>query len=147
LSLHNGLPAVTDSFEYPLSIDYQALNAAGSSWNATFDQGYQRTVLPAPFILGSTTKEHQVADGAFYTASTGNTGVGSSNSTISYLDTKGGTYYRSVGAYRNNITHDSETGSLARGGFWGLPWSASKGKGMTSLGEARLPGRVSRHRG
>ncbi len=75
--------------------------------SAFFDHSYDRTILPAPFILGSTITERQLAGaqtnilyiypsdrqaqlGGFFTiASTGNTGNGTSNNTLTYGDTAG----------------------------------------------------------
>jgi hypothetical protein len=138
------VPTVTDNYSFPLTIDYVTLAADGSAWNTTFDHSYTRTVLPAPFILGSTTTEHQVADGSFVTSSSGNRGTGTNNNTISYVDTKGGSYYRSVGAVLNNITHNTESGSLATGGFWGFPWFTTSKTAPHVFAQPRLPGRARR---
>lgn len=47
------------------------------------------------------------------TASTGNTGNGTSNNTFSYVDTSGNTFDREVDAALNNITFDHQGGTLA----------------------------------
>ncbi|TDL27476.1 hypothetical protein BD410DRAFT_782559 [Rickenella mellea] len=115
LSTHNKIPAVVDKFSYPLNINFTVLNANGTSFSAFFDHSYDRTVLPAPFILGSTIKERQLAGGFFTIAATGNFGNGTSNNTLTYVDLAGNTYDREVNAALNNITFDHEGGSLARG--------------------------------
>ena len=51
--------------------------------------------------------------GFFQTASTGNTGNGTSNNTFTYKDTAGNTYQRIVNAALNNITFDEQSGNLA----------------------------------
>jgi hypothetical protein len=133
------VPALSDNFSYPLTIDYTALAADGSAWNSTFDHSYTRTVLPAPFLLGSTTAERQLAGGAINETSTGSTGSGYSNNTLAYADTKGGSYARNVNSVNTNITHDAESGSLVHGAFWGFPWlkiSAEK----HAYAPPRLPG-------
>ncbi|KAJ7285831.1 peptide N-acetyl-beta-D-glucosaminyl asparaginase amidase A-domain-containing protein [Mycena rebaudengoi] len=114
LSNHNGVAAVVDTFSYPLTINLTALNADGSIFTTIFDHSYSRVLLPAPFILGSTIKERQMAVGGFFMlAPTGNTGNGTSNNTFSYVDTAGNTYNRRVNAAFNNITLDEESGSLS----------------------------------
>ncbi|KAJ7155962.1 peptide N-acetyl-beta-D-glucosaminyl asparaginase amidase A-domain-containing protein [Mycena crocata] len=113
LSTHNGKPSVTDTFSYPLTINFTSLNDAGTSFSTVFDHSYNRELLPSPFILGSTIRERQVAGGFFTIASTGNTGNGTSNNTFSYVDTAGNTFNRRVDAAFNNITFDEQSGSLS----------------------------------
>ncbi|KAJ7449814.1 peptide N-acetyl-beta-D-glucosaminyl asparaginase amidase A-domain-containing protein [Mycena latifolia] len=113
LSTHNSIPAVVDTFNYPIVINFTSLNAAGSSFSTVFDHSYDRVLLPSPFILGSTIKERQVAGGFFTIASTGNTGNGTSNNTFSYVDLAGNTFNRRVDAAFNNITLDVQSGSLS----------------------------------
>lgn len=104
-----------------------------------FDHSYDRTILPAPFLLGSTIKEHQIAGGFFQTASTGNTGNGTSNNTLSYVDTAGNTFDREVNAALNNITFDHQGGTLAPSGSIRLPFvSDSQAQLNTAV---RFPGR------
>ncbi|KZT09543.1 uncharacterized protein LAESUDRAFT_722507 [Laetiporus sulphureus 93-53] len=112
-STHNGVACLTDQFSYPLSINYTALNANGTSWTANFDHSYDHVSLPSPFILGSTITERQLATGDFIETSSGNYGNGTSNNTFNYADDHGNTYYRNVDAVLNNITYDQIGGSLA----------------------------------
>ncbi|OSD08639.1 hypothetical protein PYCCODRAFT_1441479 [Trametes coccinea BRFM310] len=112
-STHNGVPALVDTFSYPLNINLTVLSPDGSNFVATFDHSYDRTSLPAPFILGSTIHERQLASGFFQTAPTGNTGNGTNSNTFSYVDLAGNTYDREVTAVDNNITSDHQGGTLA----------------------------------
>ncbi|KAL5529020.1 hypothetical protein ACEPAG_4994 [Sanghuangporus baumii] len=112
-STHNGIPAVIDTFSYPFNINFTVLNSDGSQISAFFDHGYDRTLLPAPFLLGSTIAERQLAGGFFTIASTGNTGNGTSNNTLAYADTQGNTFTRSVDAALNVVVRDVQGGSLA----------------------------------
>ena len=76
------------------------------------DHSYNRTLLPAPFILGTTIVERQLAGGSFQmTGSTSSNG--NSNNTFNYVDSAGNTYTRQVNASRDVITFDSQGGSLA----------------------------------
>ncbi|KAF8172815.1 peptide N-acetyl-beta-D-glucosaminyl asparaginase amidase A-domain-containing protein [Mycena galopus ATCC 62051] len=117
LSTHNNIPAVVDTFSYPITFNLTSFNAAGTSFSAFIDHSYIRTLLPTPFILGSTIKESQSAGGFFTIGSTvaGNMGNGTSNNTFSYTDPAGNTFNRRVDAAFNNITLDEESGSLSRG--------------------------------
>lgn len=156
LSTHNGIPAVSDVFSYPLTINYDTTSEDGSSWYAKFDHSYNRVLEPSPFILSSTIKERQLADGSFVASSSGNHGSGTNNNTFSYLDAKvcthagysyivdlqlqGNTYYRSVGAVNNNITHDDISGTLATGawGWFSFPTFPLAQKMLSA--DVRLPG-------
>jgi hypothetical protein len=60
--------------------------------------------------------------------------------TLAYLDTKAGSYVRDVDAVQNNITHNTESGSLATGGFWGFPWFTSNKQAPHIFGAIRTPG-------
>ncbi|KAJ7219276.1 peptide N-acetyl-beta-D-glucosaminyl asparaginase amidase A-domain-containing protein [Mycena pura] len=64
LSTHNGVPAVVDTFSFPLTINFTALNNEGTFFSTVFDHSYDRILLPSPFILGSTIKERQIAGDA-----------------------------------------------------------------------------------
>ncbi|KAF7326952.1 Peptide-N4-(N-acetyl-beta-glucosaminyl)asparagine amidase A [Mycena venus] len=64
LSTHNNVPAVSDAFSYPITIEVTS-NDAGTSSSTFIDHSYDRTLRPSPFILGSTIKERQVAGGFF----------------------------------------------------------------------------------
>ncbi|KDQ60819.1 hypothetical protein JAAARDRAFT_173070 [Jaapia argillacea MUCL 33604] len=137
LSTHNGVPSVVDTFSYPLNINLTVLNPNGTEYSAFFDHSYERTVLPSPFILGSTIQEHQLATGYFTISSTGNYGNGTSNNTLTYADRAGNTYDREVNAALNNITYDHQGGSLAPGAqsFPAFPpWA------QPAIPAARLPG-------
>ncbi|KAH8988323.1 peptide N-acetyl-beta-D-glucosaminyl asparaginase amidase A-domain-containing protein [Lactarius akahatsu] len=113
LSRHNGKIALQDTFSYPLTINFTS-TPDGRDFSAEFDHSYNRILLPAPFILGTTIAERQLAGGSFHIASTGNTGSnGTSNNTFSYHDTAGNTYTRQVNASLNVITFDRQGGNLA----------------------------------
>ncbi|KAF7338294.1 Peptide-N4-(N-acetyl-beta-glucosaminyl)asparagine amidase A [Mycena venus] len=114
MATHNNVPAVVDTFSYPLTINFTSLNNAGTQFTTLFDHSYDRVLLPSPFILGSTIRERQQAGGIFITASTGNTGNGTSNNTFSYIDLAGNTFNRRVDAAFNNITLDVVSGSLSQ---------------------------------
>ncbi|TBU49086.1 peptide N-acetyl-beta-D-glucosaminyl asparaginase amidase A-domain-containing protein [Dichomitus squalens] len=137
LSTHNGVPTLVDEFSYPLIINFTVLSPDGSQFVATFDHSLNRVSTPAPFILGSTIKNHQTATGFFTVASTGNTGNGTNSNVFSYVDLKGNTYDREVTAVDNNITSDHQGGSLA-------PTTAFKFPGFAqtplSIPTPRFPG-------
>ncbi|KAJ7774829.1 peptide N-acetyl-beta-D-glucosaminyl asparaginase amidase A-domain-containing protein [Mycena metata] len=135
LSTHNNIPALVDTFSYPLTINYTSLDSNGSFWSTLFDHSYDRILLPSPFILGSTINERQIADGFFKVASTGNSGNGTSNNTFNYIDLAGNTYTRRVNAALNNITFDEEGGSLAH-----AKTSVHVAPQNNVFGGARLPG-------
>ncbi len=114
--------------------------------------------MPAPFILGSTIREHQLAgpsfrwkfypclyaksidaDGFFNVAPTGNTGNGTSQNQLSYVDLAGNTYNREVNAALNVITLDKQSGSLAPAQQTTLQKATVSPKEAT-FGSVRLPG-------
>ncbi|KAH9068071.1 peptide N-acetyl-beta-D-glucosaminyl asparaginase amidase A-domain-containing protein [Lactarius deliciosus] len=104
LSRHNGEIALQDSFSYPLIINLTA-TPDGSSFSMEVDHSYNRTLLPAPFILGTTIAERQLAGGSIHITSIRNIGYnGTSNNTFDYHDTAGNTYTRQVNASRHVIT-------------------------------------------
>ncbi|KAI0709482.1 peptide N-acetyl-beta-D-glucosaminyl asparaginase amidase A-domain-containing protein [Earliella scabrosa] len=113
LSTHNGVPALVDTFSYPLIINFTILTPDGSNFVSTFDHSYNRVSKPAPFILGSTIRNRQLASGFFRLASTGNSGNGTNSNTFSYVDLEGNTYDREVTAVNNVITADHQGGTLA----------------------------------
>ena len=100
---------------------------------ASFDHSYNREVLPAPFILGSTIANRQIAGeynvwpvysspltlfrpkaGSFHLSSSGNTGSnGLNNNTFSYVDTEGNTFFQRVYAFENVILQNDQSGNLA----------------------------------
>jgi hypothetical protein len=67
-----------------------------------FDHSYNRNLLPAPFILGTTIAERQLASSD-----------GKSNNTFNYVDGAANTYTRQVNASSDVITFDSQGGNLA----------------------------------
>ncbi|KAH9064366.1 peptide N-acetyl-beta-D-glucosaminyl asparaginase amidase A-domain-containing protein [Lactarius vividus] len=113
LSKHNGEIALRDTFSYPLIVKF-TMTPNGSEFSTEVDHSYNRVLLPAPFILGTTIAERQLAGGSLHIASTGNTGFnGTSNNTFNYHDTAGNTYTRRVNASHNVITFDRQSGNLA----------------------------------
>lgn len=102
---------------------------------AVFDHSYTRTLLPAPFLLGSTINMRQQAGGFFNETAAGNTGNGTSTNTFTYVDTKGNTYDREVSAVDNVITADHQGGSLAP-----APAVVGGVQGAAFIAQARLPG-------
>ncbi|KAI9435804.1 peptide N-acetyl-beta-D-glucosaminyl asparaginase amidase A-domain-containing protein [Lactarius indigo] len=113
-SKHNGEIALLDTFSYPLIVNFTVTSPDGSNFSTEVDHSYNRILLPAPFILGTSIAERQLAGGSFHIASTGNTGSnGTSNNTFNYHDTAGNTYTRQVNAFSNVITFDHQGGNLA----------------------------------
>ncbi|KAH9911065.1 peptide N-acetyl-beta-D-glucosaminyl asparaginase amidase A-domain-containing protein [Fomitopsis serialis] len=138
LSTHNGVPALSDDFSYPLYINMTYLDDNYDSWTADFDHSYNRVSSPSPFILGSTINERQVATSYFVVSSNGNYGNGTNNNTFNYVDSDGDTYWRNVGAADNNVTYDSIGGSLSGSSPFMLPLSAPLSQGV--MAKPRLPG-------
>ncbi|KAJ8489682.1 hypothetical protein ONZ45_g13482 [Pleurotus djamor] len=136
LSTHNGHKTVVDTFSYPLGINITNITPDGRSFKSNFDHSYDRVLSPAPFILSSTIHEHQLAEGFFTIAPTGNTGNGTSENQLTYVDSAGNTYAREVNASLNVITLDRESGSLAPTRKVALP----KGPKEAVAGTVRLPG-------
>lgn len=115
-----------------------------STVTATFNHSYDRTILPAPFILGSTITENQLAGGFFHTASTGNSGAnGTSENTFTYTDTAGNTYDREVSAASNVIVSDHQGGSLAPLG----PNVQQTTDNVANIGMVRRPGHLAQNGG
>ncbi|KAH9062601.1 peptide N-acetyl-beta-D-glucosaminyl asparaginase amidase A-domain-containing protein [Lactarius deliciosus] len=112
LSTHNDETALQDTFTYPFLIGYATPEGTNDIWGK-MDHAYDRELLPAPFIMGTTITEHQAASGT--EASTGYTfGTnGTSSNTFSYTDTEGNTYTRQVNASNDVITFDNQGGTLA----------------------------------
>ncbi|KAH9019710.1 peptide N-acetyl-beta-D-glucosaminyl asparaginase amidase A-domain-containing protein [Lactarius hengduanensis] len=106
LSTHNGKTALQDTFTYPLILDFMIPGQTDVN-EAQIDHAYSRVLLPAPFIMGTTIMEHQVAVG---TVASWN---GTSNNTFSYNDTEGNTYTRQVNASNSVIVFDNRGGTLA----------------------------------
>ncbi|KAH9047740.1 peptide N-acetyl-beta-D-glucosaminyl asparaginase amidase A-domain-containing protein [Lactarius hengduanensis] len=105
LSTHNGKTALEDTFTYPLIVDFMLPDRTDVT--AQIDHAYSRVLLPAPFIMGTTIMEHQVAAGTVVSWD------GTSNNTFSYNDTEGNTYTRQVNASSNVIVFDNQGGTLA----------------------------------
>ncbi|KAL4265299.1 Peptide-N4-(N-acetyl-beta-glucosaminyl)asparagine amidase A [Pleurotus pulmonarius] len=139
VSTHNQVQKVVDTFSYPLGINITNITPDGRSFKSVFDHSYNRVLLPAPFILGSTIREHQLADGFFNVAPTGNTGNGTSQNQLSYVDLAGNTYNREVNAALNVITLDKQSGSLAPVQLTTLQKATVSPKEAT-FGSVRLPG-------
>ncbi|KAH8980166.1 peptide N-acetyl-beta-D-glucosaminyl asparaginase amidase A-domain-containing protein [Lactarius hatsudake] len=110
LSTHNDETALQDTFTYPLVIAYTPPGSADVIM-AQVDHAYDRVLLPAPFIMGTTIIEHQVATGTEQSDS--DAWVGVSLNTFNYIDTEGNTYTRQVDAARDAITFDNQGGTLA----------------------------------
>ncbi|KAH9010509.1 peptide N-acetyl-beta-D-glucosaminyl asparaginase amidase A-domain-containing protein [Lactarius pseudohatsudake] len=106
LSTHNGKTALQDTFTYPLIVDFTIPGRTDVN-AAQFDHAYSRVLLPAPFIMGTTIIEHQVAAGTVVGLD------GTSNNTFHYNDTEGNTYTRQVNASSNVIVFDNRGGTLA----------------------------------
>lgn len=137
LSTHNGIPTLVDDFSYPLYINITSLNPDFTTFTANFDHSYVRSSLPAPFLLGSTINERQLAGGIFVETAEGNYGNGTSNNTFTYLDTKGNTYDREVDAAYENITYDHQGGSLYDGDYFTFPLFSSP---APTIAAPRMPG-------
>ncbi|KAI9432688.1 peptide N-acetyl-beta-D-glucosaminyl asparaginase amidase A-domain-containing protein [Lactarius indigo] len=111
LSTHNGELVVQDTFTYPLLIDYTLTSESDGvlQW-AQVNHSYDRQLLPAPFIVGTTIVEQQVTGGTVVDHFGFN---GTSSNTFNYVDTEGNTYTRQVNASNNAITFDNQGGNLA----------------------------------
>lgn len=70
------------------------------------------------------------------TSANGNTGNGTSNNTLTYIDLAGNTYDREVNALNDNITSDHQGGSLAGAPFLFPTFSKAT---STLSGMARMP--------
>ncbi|KAF8259671.1 peptide N-acetyl-beta-D-glucosaminyl asparaginase amidase A-domain-containing protein [Lactarius quietus] len=113
LSRHNGEIILQDNFLYPLII-YFTSSLDGSNFSVEVDHSYNRTLLPAPFILGTTIIERQIAGASNFTNQTSNTKChASSNNTFDYIDTAGNEYSRQVNASCKVIVFNNEGGNLA----------------------------------
>ncbi|KAH9177897.1 peptide N-acetyl-beta-D-glucosaminyl asparaginase amidase A-domain-containing protein [Lactarius sanguifluus] len=112
VSTHNGERAMQDTFTYPFLIGFATPEGTNVIW-AQIDHAYDRELLPAPFIMGTTITERQAASGT--EASTGYTfGTnGTSSNTFDYTNTEGNTYTRQVNASNDVVTFDNQGGTLA----------------------------------
>ncbi|KAH8982530.1 peptide N-acetyl-beta-D-glucosaminyl asparaginase amidase A-domain-containing protein [Lactarius akahatsu] len=111
LSTHNGEIALQDTFTYPLLITMDYPTQTSSVTTAHIDHAYDRVLLPAPFIMGTTIIEHQVADAMELNDS--DFGSGGCSNMFYYSDTEGHTYTRQVNASMDAITFDNQGGTLA----------------------------------
>ncbi|QRW16080.1 peptide-N(4)-(N-acetyl-beta-glucosaminyl)asparagine amidase A [Rhizoctonia solani] len=127
ISTHNGIPIISDDYNYPLNIDFLLVaenNASG--WNTILDHSFNRKRL---------------STGSFLTAPNGTRVVanGTAIQDFSYRDAKLNTYQRHVEARNSDVTSDSQNGTLTS--TW--PWSRSKlpkgASGAHSDYVARLP--------
>lgn len=139
-STHNGATVVQDKFSYPFTLIFDYLNTTFESWYSEVDHSYNRQLLPAPFILGSTVANHQTAAGYFFLTDSGNYGNGTNSNTFSYTDTDGNTYWRNVNAAYDNITLDESGGSLASRTYPSSFPHFSETRVLEVVG-ARLPGK------
>ncbi|KAG1772681.1 peptide N-acetyl-beta-D-glucosaminyl asparaginase amidase A-domain-containing protein [Suillus occidentalis] len=130
-STHNGVSVLTDNFNYPLYINVTTLIN-----NATETLCKFRSLVPAPFILGSDISERQQTAGFLTIFGSGGTANGTSDNTFSYVDTKGNTYARDVNAAYNVITYDKQSGSLAPTSVPTYPSTSN----AHSIPGVRLPG-------
>ncbi|KAH9040907.1 peptide N-acetyl-beta-D-glucosaminyl asparaginase amidase A-domain-containing protein [Lactarius deliciosus] len=111
LSTHNGEIALQDTFTYPLLVIMDYPTPSTTVTKAQIDYAYDRVLLPAPFIMGTTIIEHQVAVGT--EKDDNDFGSGGSSNTFNYFDTEGNTYSRQVNASIDAITFDNQGGTLA----------------------------------
>ncbi|VDB82940.1 unnamed protein product [Peniophora sp. CBMAI 1063] len=139
-STHDGTVVLEDTFSYPLTINLTATDANFNNYSATFDHSYNRVLLPAPFLLGTTIAEHQVSGGRFVSTSSGNIGInGTSENTFKYTDVKGNTFSQTVNAASNVITLNKESGNLAPSPLPASTIAAAATHVPLKMG-ARLPG-------
>ncbi|KAH8982208.1 peptide N-acetyl-beta-D-glucosaminyl asparaginase amidase A-domain-containing protein [Lactarius akahatsu] len=103
-----------DTFTYPLLFGFATPLGTDELWGwAEIDHAYDRVLLPAPFIMGTTIVQHQVAAGTEQTTGHNFGTNGTSSTTFSYTDTEGNTYTRQVNASSDVITFDNQGGTLA----------------------------------
>ncbi|KAF8607907.1 hypothetical protein BDV93DRAFT_435058 [Ceratobasidium sp. AG-I] len=144
ISTHNGLPAISDIYSYPLDIDFLLVtenNASG--WNTILNHAFDRAYLPNTLTPASTILTKRLSTGSFLTAPNGTRVVanGTAVQDFSYIDTKLNTYTRHVEARNSNVTADTQGGTLT----WDWRWPGSWGKlvkgaaGAHSDYVARLP--------
>ncbi|GAB1520015.1 hypothetical protein RhiTH_003088 [Rhizoctonia solani] len=142
ISTHNGIPIISDDYNYPLNIDFLLVaenNASG--WNTILDHSFNRKYLPNTLTPLNEIKTRRLSTGSFLTASNGTRVVanGTAIQDFSYRDAKLNTYQRHVEARNSDVTSDSQNGTLTS--TW--PWSRSKlpkgASGAHSDYVARLP--------
>ncbi|KAF8759951.1 Peptide N-acetyl-beta-D-glucosaminyl asparaginase amidase A [Rhizoctonia solani] len=142
ISTHNGIPIISDDYNYPLNIDFLLVaenNASG--WNTILDHSFNRKYLPNTLTPLNEIKTRRLSTGSFLTAPNGTRVVanGTAIQDFSYRDAKLNTYQRHVEARNSDVTSDSQNGTLTS--TW--PWSRSKlpkgASGAHSDYVARLP--------
>ncbi|KAG6897578.1 hypothetical protein C0992_000166 [Termitomyces sp. T32_za158] len=141
VSTHNGLPALTDIFSYPLNIDFAYKNPQWTNWTTSVDHSYNRTALPSPLALRSTIEQRQVTHGFYQLMPGGNYGNGTSSNVFKYTDAAGNTYTRRVNASLNVITLDEEGGTLSNTSFVKPAPGVWTPFVQDHDGQVRLPGR------
>ncbi|KAH9031937.1 peptide N-acetyl-beta-D-glucosaminyl asparaginase amidase A-domain-containing protein [Lactarius pseudohatsudake] len=112
LSTHNDETALQDIFTYPLIFGFATPAGTKVLW-AQMDHAYDRVLLPAPFIMGTTIIERQTASGTEAITGYAFGTNGTSSNTFSYTDTEGNTYTRQVSAANEAIMSDNEGGNLS----------------------------------
>lgn len=132
ISLHNGIPVVSDIFSYPVEVDFVVFpDDSGCEWSwrarstsscfpdtAIFDHTYTRSLLPNPLTYTTNIHSYQHANGSIWTLPTGKrTGNGTNTNSLKYLDLYGNSYTRDVAVTNNSITYDRVGGSLAGSPF------------------------------
>ncbi|KIM33130.1 hypothetical protein M408DRAFT_61343 [Serendipita vermifera MAFF 305830] len=123
-SIHNNVPVITDSIDFPLSIDYvtSVSDEKGSGFSADFNHRYNRQYLPSPWEIRTDIHSAQRAWGTYITSPNqgfNRTANGTSENSFSYVDAKLNSYYRVVNSLNNTITKDQQGGSLTWD-FWPL---------------------------
>ncbi|KAH7107789.1 peptide N-acetyl-beta-D-glucosaminyl asparaginase amidase A-domain-containing protein [Auriculariales sp. MPI-PUGE-AT-0066] len=139
ISLHNGLPVVSDIFSYPIAVDAW-LYKDDSGYDVLFEHTYTRALLPFPYAPETNTDAYQRANGSRWTLPSGSrTGNGTNTNSFKYFDLRGNTYTRDVSVTNNTITYDRVGGTMT----WTWPKFVSQPLNSTSQKAARLPaGRI-----
>jgi len=113
LSTHNGKAALSDKFQYPMTIDLTS-TVNFTNTTAHYDHSYDRTLLPSPLVVESTIANRQIATGLITFLPNGShTGAGNNSNTFSYSDAAGNTFNRNVTSIMNDIIQDDISGTLA----------------------------------
>lgn len=122
VSTHNGRPALSDNFEFPLNVDSNAGDWSGSPngrrYDGKFIHGFtrdQQTPFPGRSEKTVTT---QKSEGSLFVLATGRAdhGIARTSQLFEYSDSTGATYHRDVEVYNTTqIVRDVQSGSLAPG--------------------------------
>ncbi|EJD44080.1 hypothetical protein AURDEDRAFT_88290 [Auricularia subglabra TFB-10046 SS5] len=147
VSTHNGIPIVSDVFDYPVDVDFLVFpDGSGCESFATVivDHTFKRTLLPNPLQIQSTINSHQ-RDGSFFNLPTGGrSGNGTNVNEFNFSDVRGNTFTRQVASTNNNITVDQTGGTLApRTPFKFKPQQPER---VLPRAGVRFPGRSTRFR-